>query len=327
MSLDATPLPRLPIATFNCESQNAIRTQQTVVDGCPVLPKLQCHEVHMGQNANLLWNFKSPQGSLIDLSECLQNCNVGSQVDGDFDVVDTPTVGPTLRMREISGFDPTKDRVVPISVAIVDAAQGLVRSDQLPNEIVRFPGVYLEEWAVFDTNGNMLFSNHCCTFVRPGLFGISSDLSQRNLGPPTLEEIRLSMRDNAPADNMLLDDVEFDAAEISQAVLRPVRRWNEIPPPIQPLMTTKTFPFREMWLLGIQAYLFEMVSHHYRRNQLAYNAGGVSLDDKNKEKQYREASMQLMQQFNEMLRAKKMEINIALFSGSLGSPYSGMFYP
>jgi hypothetical protein len=93
------------------------------------------------------------------------------------------------------------------------------------------------------------------------------------------------MRDNGPADNSLLDDVEFDAAEITQAVLRPIMYWNETPPPIQPLLTTKTFPFREMWMVGIQSYLFDMVSSHYRRNQLAYNAGGLSIDDKNKEQQ------------------------------------------
>jgi len=131
----------------------------------------------------------------------------------------------------------------------------------------------------------------------------------------------LSMRDNGPADNSLLDDVEFDAAEITQAVLRPIMYWNETPPPIQPLLTTKTFPFREMWMVGIQSYLFDMVSSHYRRNQLAYNAGGLSIDDKNKEQQYRAASNQLTQQFREMLRAKKMEINIGLFSGDLNSNY------
>jgi hypothetical protein len=109
-------------------------------------------------------------------------------------------------------------------------------------------------------------------------------------------------------------------------VTRPIQYWNETPPPINPLLTTKTFPFREMWLLGIQSYLFDMVASHYRRNQLAYNAGGVAVDDKNKEQQYRATSTLLTQQFREMLRAKKMEINIALFSGSIGSPYSGMFY-
>jgi hypothetical protein len=326
MPLNATTQNEPVVPDFNCEAQNAIRPKQTVVDGCPVLPKLQCHEVQMAQNARLLWNFKSPQGEFVNLHDCLDNCSTDSASGENFDLIDTPGCGPVLRIREITGYDPLQDKIHSIPVTIIDAASGLVRANPLPAAITRHPGVYLEEWAFFDPSGNMLFSNQCCTFVRRGLFGVNPDINKRNLGPPSIEEIRLAMRDNAPADNVLLDDFEFDAAEIAQAVTRPIQYWNETPPPINPLLTTKTFPFREMWLLGIQSYLFDMVASHYRRNQLAYNAGGVAVDDKNKEQQYRATSTLLTQQFREMLRAKKMEINIALFSGSIGSPYSGMFY-
>jgi len=309
-------------------NQNNLRPKQTLVDGCPVLAKIQCHEIQMGQYARLLWNLKDPQGIVVDLSavaSCSDSAAI-SQPNVSFDDVGNPPCGVTLRMRELTGIDPVNDPIYSIDVTILNPATGLVRADALPDDIVRNPGVYMEEWAVFDSNGNMLFSNQSCAFVRRGLFGVSDDMTKRTLGPPTIEEIRLSMRDNGPADNSLLDDVEFDAAEITQAVLRPIMYWNETPPPIQPLLTTKTFPFREMWMVGIQSYLFDMVSSHYRRNQLAYNAGGLSIDDKNKEQQYRAASNQLTQQFREMLRAKKMEINIGLFSGNLNSSYSGIFY-
>jgi len=326
MALNATPLTGAPVPEFNCDAQNVIRPLQTVVDGCPVLPKLQCHQVQMAQDARLLWNFKSPQGDFVDLSDCLSGCSLSSTSGTPFDPIGTPGCGPTLRIREITGYDPVRDKIHPVNVTIMDASTGLVRADPLPDAVMRHPGVYLEEWAFFDGYGNMLFSNQCCTFVRRGLFGVNPNPNMRNLGPPTIEEIRLAMRDNAPADNVLLDDFEFDAAEIAQAVTRPIQYWNETPPPIMPPQTTKTFPFREMWLLGIQAYLFDMVASHYRRNQLAYTAGGVAVDDKNKEQQYRNTSTLLNQQFREMLRAKKMEINIASFSGTMGSPYSGMFY-
>lgn len=325
--LPSSRIVQPPLQDYNCDQQNQITPAQTVVDGCPVLPKLQCHEVQMGQDAQLLWNFKNPQGEFINLMNCpTGSCNsVSSQPHAPFDPLGTPC-GVTLRMRELSGMDPINDPIFTINASIIDATTGLVRADALPDQIVRFPGIYMEEWAFFTEDNRMLFSNQCCTFVRRGLFGVDSDPYRRNFGPPTLEEIRLAMRDNAPADNMLLDDVEFDAAEISQAVLRPIQYWNETPPPLNPPMTTKTFPFREMWMLGIQAYLFDMVASHYRRNQLNYNAGGVAVDDKNKEQQYRAASNLLQQQFREMLRAKKMEINIGLFSGTLGSSYAGMFY-
>jgi len=307
------------------DDQNQIKPKLTAVDGCPVLPKLQCHEVQMGQDARLLWNMKDLSGSYLDLSAYVNECSASSEAE-PFDAVGNVTCGVELRVRELSGYDPNKDPVYCVSVDIVNASEGLVRSQPLPDGVVRSAGVYLEEWAVISSDGRMLFSNQCITFVRKGLFGLSSDTNLQNLGPPSLEEIRLSLRDNSPADNMLLDDIEFDAAEISQAVLRPIQFWNEIPPPVRPVQTTKTFPFREIWMLGIQSYLLEIAAHHYRRNQLAYNAGGIAVDDKNKEQAYLATARQLTARFQEMARAKKIEINISLFSGSVGSPYSGLFY-
>lgn len=314
----------MPTEGTTCESQNKIIPKQTALDGCPVLTKLKCHEIQMGQDARLLWNMTTPEGELVDVRACYESC--GSEADATaFDAVGTPSCGVELRMRELSGFNPD-DVVHAIPVEILNGATGYARSLSLPDDITRNPGVYLEEWGLFSFDGRMLFSNQCITFVRRGLFGISSDPNKRNLGPPTIEEIRLSLRDNSSADNTLIDDVEFDAAEISQAVLRPLQYWNEIPPPVNPIQTTKTFPFREIWLLGIQAYLLEIAAHNYRRNQLAYNAGGISVDDKNKEQQYTVAASRALQRFQDMARAKKIEINISLFSGSLGSPYSGLFY-
>ena len=321
----ATYLP--PSASdIDCDEQNKIPTKQTVVDGCPVLPKMQCHEIQMGQDARLLWQLKNPDGEPVNLNVCNSQCSTASQsIDESFDVIGTPECGIELRMREITGNNYT-DKVFVIDVEVIHAASGTVRSAALPEKLVREPGVYMEEWGVFTPDGRMIFSNQCCTFVRRGLFGLSVNPNTRNLGPPTLEEIRLALRDNSPADNLLLDNVEFDAAEIVQAVTRPLGYWNEIPPPIRPVQTTKTFPFREIWMLGIQAYLLEISAHNYRRNHLDYNAGGIAVDDKNKEQAYAAKSMEMMQRFHEMALAKKIEINISLFAGNLGSSYSGSFY-
>lgn len=307
-----------------CGDQNQIEAAQTSVDGCPVLPKLQCHEVSQGQDARLLWAFKDESGNAVDLAACVDSCSVSDSTDASFDDVGTPECGVALRMRELSGYD-SSDKIFSIGVDVVNASTGSVRAAALPDALIRSPGVYLEEWAVITADKRMLFSNQSLTFVRPGLFGIDN-AGSRAAGLPSIKDIRLSLRDNAGADNTLLDDVEFDASEIAQAVLRPIQFWNEIPPPLRPLLTTKTYPFKEIWLLGIQAYLLEVAAHNYRRNQLSYSAGGVSVDDKNKEQAYAAASARLTQRFQDMTRAKKVEINIANFSGSVGSPYSGLFY-
>jgi len=306
----------------NCEDQNKIPAKQTAIDGCPVLPKLQCHEVQMGQDARLLWQFKDAEGNPVDLSDCVSEDSEASP-EADFDSSGTPD-RVELRMREATGNCST-DKVHVIVVEVLDGEAGTVRSVALPEKIVREPGLYIEEWGVFTSDARMLFSNQCCTFIRRGLFGLNNT-NQRNQGPPTLEEIRLALRDNSAADNLLLDDVEFDAAEISQAVIRPVNYWNEVPPPIKPAQTTKTFPFKEIWMLGIQSYLLETAAHHYRRNHLAYQAGGVAIDDKNKEQAYAIKANEMRLRFQELARAKKIEINISLFASSTGSAYSGLFY-
>jgi hypothetical protein len=310
-----------------CEAQNTIRTRQTYVDGCPVLPKLRCHEVASGQNARLLWNFRDPEGRLIDISDCSFG-PVCDESESEFahDVVSDVVAGPVLRLREITGFNPQIDCVITVPVHILDPVQGLVRSAPLPASIVRAPGIYLEEWGFFSTAGDMLFSNQCSTFVRRGLFGLTDSARTNPLGPPTIEEIRLSLRDNAAPDNPLLDDVEFDAAEIASAVVRPIAFWNEVPPPLGCAMTTKTFPFRELWLLGIQAHLLELAAHHYRRNQLAYNAGGIAVDDKNKEQPYMASAMRLIQRYQELMVAKKISINMQGFGGAVDSAYSYNYY-
>lgn len=306
-----------------CEAQNTIRTKQTIVDGCPVLTKLRCHEISAGQNARLLWNLRDTEGRTVDLSDCLldADCDESESLYEHDAVGDVPS-GPVLRIREITGNDPTNDPIRSIPVHILDPTQGLVRCSPLPTSLAQGPGVYLEEWAFFSPAGDMLFSNQSVLFVRRGLFGMTDQLRSTPLGPPTVEEIRLSLRDNGPADNPLLDDVEFDAIEIASAVTRPLAFWNEVPPPLPPRYTTRTFPFRELWLLGIQAHLLEIAAHHYRRNQLSYQAGGIGIDDKNKERPYTAAAEKLMQRYQQLMIAKKIEINMRGFAGHVGSSYS-----
>ena len=325
--INGTPVTPSPPTDNSCSEQNQITAPQTEVDGCPVLPKFQCHEVQMSQDARLLWNMKDPNGEEVNLETCLVSCSAGSENnDESFDAIGTPSCGIELRLRELTGFDPSTDKVHCVDVDVINAGTGYVRAKSLPDAITRKSGVYLEEWAVFSEDKRMIFSNQCVTFVRRGLFGLSSDVNTQNLGPPSIEEIRLSLRDNAPADNLLLDSLEFDAAEISQAVLRPLQFWRETPPPLRLNFTTTTFPYREMWLKGIQGYLMEIAANNYRRNHLPYNAGGVSVDDKNKAAAYDAYANALIQDFRAMVQAKKVEINIASFSGSIGSDYSGFYY-
>ncbi len=322
MPLEGTPITPVDPAL----DVNAVSAKQTYVAGCPVIQKMQSHEIKQGQDARLIWTIKDPNGNAFDLTELQENCDLAESTDGEeFDAVGETTCGINLRIRELSGVDPCNNPIVSVPVEIIDAEEGLVRATELPDTVTRYPGVYMAEWGVMNTNKKVLFSNTSILFINRGLFGIDDTYAQYDAGPPTIQEIRLSIRDNDPADNLLLDDLEFDATEIAQAVLRPIQYWNEIPPPLRPPMTTKTFPFKEMWLLGIQSVLFDIASHYYRRAALPYSAGGVQVDDKNKEKEYQMASRLLRQQFEDMVKNKKIEINMKLMCGSVGSSYTSRF--
>ena len=65
-----------------------------------------------------------------------------------------------------------------------------------------------------------------------------------------------------------------------------------------------------------------MAANHYRRNRLQHQAGGVSVDDKNKEREYMAEGQRLQQEYSAWLANKKVEINLKKFAGQAWSEYS-----
>jgi len=154
---------------------------------------------------------------------------------------------------------------------------------------------------------------------------INRDLLQNNdfgmlSGPPTIAEVRLFLRDSGNAESYLLDNFKFDDAEIALAIMLPVQYWNEIPPPVN-RFNTMNFPFRYHWLHAISGHLMNMVAEHQRANHLEYSAGGVSVNDKNKELNYSQIAHLRLEEYKQFVRAKKIEINIRSGYGSFGYTY------
>jgi hypothetical protein len=331
MALEGTPVVKPPVTGENCDDQNIIAPpRQFNRDGCEVLPKLKIHEVSRGQDARLIWQFVNQAGEPVSLINCVGSCDSADSEDATpgkkWDSVGDPPCGAVLRIREATGYGGLAcDPIYQVEVEIVDAVSGCVRSRELPEEIIRCPGIYAEEWAIVTEDQRVLFTNPVYLWVNRGLFGMNATPGQDNSGPPTIDEIRLSIRDNSADDNLLLDDIEFDSSEFAQAAIRPVQWWHETPPPLRDRLTSITFPFREMWMKGIQSELFLTAAHHYRRNKLNYNAGGIAVGDMDKEKEYAQAATALRQEFQDMVIRKKVEINTAMFTGSVGSIYGGLF--
>jgi hypothetical protein len=131
--------------------------------------------------------------------------------------------------------------------------------------------------------------------------------------------VRLYLRDT-PADNTLLDDVEFSSVEIMAALRRPVDIWNETTPCLINY-TPATFPWREHWMQAAVGYLMQTASYHYYRNELSYSSGGLSAADKDKGRTYQEMAKQNIDNFKQWMMRKKIEINMDMGYGTLGSPY------
>jgi len=318
MALEGTPKDPNSIV---CNEQNVITADVTSVDGCPALPKLKAHSMSRGQAATLEWVFRNKQGDPIDLDTCgcVSSESSSTVSEGSSDSAE-PSCGLVMRVREVMG-----DSCTPIyeqAGTLVDGPNGVVRAN-VPEELAKIPGIYQEEWAVI-SNDQIIVTNRGLLFVERGLFGL--DDTYRDGGPPTLGEIRLALRDSSPVENLLLDALEFDDAEIMFAIIRPVQEFVERPPPLNlGLVNTQTFPYREHWLKAITGYLLQSAAHHYRRNQLDYAATGMRVDDKNKEPPYIRAAQALLQEWHEFITHKKVSINAGRASGRLGSSY-GSYY-
>jgi hypothetical protein len=207
------------------------------------------------------------------------------------------------RWREASLVDTNLYQTQP---TIIDATRGIVRSI-IPSQITDKTGIYLAQLAILNDDDCPLFMDDCYVYVEHSAwYG-----TDRQTGPPILDDIRLSLRDSDPALNELIDSYDFNDGEIAFAAVRVVQFWNDQPPTISGArFSTKNFPFREIWLEGIQLNLFELIEEYYRRNFMQVSAGGTVTDDKNRFTQYNAAWKERFQRFQEGVMHQKAQINL-----------------
>ena len=128
----------------------------------------------------------------------------------------------------------------------------------------------------------------------------------------TLEEmktkLRVKLRDE-PELNYLIGEAEFTDDELEEALEEALAIWNEEPPAIQTYDTPADFPWQRKLMDGAVGELYQTAAAGYRRNQLAYNAGGVSVDDKNKAPEYEGVGREYRAEFKRFVLERKREIN------------------
>jgi len=256
-----------------------------------VLNKIRAVTVDEGSYSIIEWQLRRANGQTIVLG------NTVNQV--------------IFRFTDGAGVDP---QIVQVIGSVADADEGLVRCE-LPSALVDNSGLFAMNVGVTDSLARIWAQDKGYLSVERGLFGDIGNLS----GPPTLGELRLTLRDTL-LENNLLDDVEYDDSELFLAIVRPIQEWNETPPPVA-YYDTRTFPFREAWLNAIAAKLLKTAAVWYERNRLAASHGGVNVDDKNKLNPYLLLAQQFDTHWKQFIVSKKVEINASLAYGSVGSSY------
>jgi len=202
---------------------------------------------------------------------------------------------------------------------VYDAVNGIIKV-QIPDEVVNHTGIYLAESGVLDANDRLLWSNEVYVFVTHSAWHLPATRILR--GPPTIDDIRTSLRDSDPAENELLTDLDFGLSELCFAATRAVQFWNDQPPHISTaVFSTKTFPFREIWITGVHLFLFQLAEEHYRRNFFQTSAGGTVTDDKNRHREYNQVYRERLAQFKELVLWQKAQLNLRRGWGTFGGGY------
>lgn len=314
-----SPLPA------SCLNQRVIvpRTPTDPATGTAILTRTFSVEIPGEREAVINYVMRDPSGAPVDLRACL--CPNGasessslSQSQGDNDDACCP-YKLVFRLNEyLSGGTGCE-----FPVTAIDPANGTV-AVTLTSKDTQRPGVYFGEFAMvecYDAGQEpvVIFSNRLYVIIGRNLWNNRMSCVAA-MGPPSISEIRLHLRDTDPSESYLLDNLAFSDEEIAQALWLPVQYWNEIPPPIG-TYTTANFPFRYHWLMATAGYLFLTAAEQQRRNHLNYAAGGVQVNDQDKEPNYEQAAKRRLDEYKDFVRRKKAEINLNSAYGELGSRY------
>lgn len=296
---------------------NLIKSELPEIDGCTLFASIKAILADQGVPATVEHVLRDRSGKPLDLSDLFPGTSSDSSAESE------PTTGfVKVRIKEAvaTELDATNNPLWELSATVEDARNGVVRF-KLPKACVELAGIYLVSLGVLDEDKTPLAVDSAIMSVEKSLWARSNDVNLQQEGPPSLLDIRNMMVDRDPADNSLIDRVEFSTDQVLSAITGPVQYFNEQPPPLT-LFNTRNFPFQSAWADAIVGNLLVMAAHNFRRNQLAYSAGGMSVDDKNKEGPYLAYGNQLLQGYKDFVLNKKVEINVKGFMGSIGSPFN-----
>jgi len=293
-----------------------VRAGLPKMDDCKILTRLKAFIVDQGVCATIEHVFRNRDGQAVDLSDWFGGMNSESDSLSSSGAVATCKV--RIKRWGVDTYSSAKNPIYDVYGYAYDASKGILRF-QLEPGVVEHSGIYELTFAILDENEKPLAVDRGLLSVERSMFAVDMSLNRKQLGPPTIQEIRMRLMDSSRNENLLLDDMEFKDEQILQAIWEPVRLWNETPPPIE-RFSTHDFPFHGAWINGVLGQLHMTMATHFRRNVYRGATGGTS--DKDKEREYLAEGQRLWQEYQAWLLNKKVEINLKKFAGQHISAYS-----
>lgn len=144
------------------------------------------------------------------------------------------------------------------------------------------------------------------------------NLSNPGQFPLTIGEIRMLVRDRAPGDNNLLDQVEFEDSQIAAAIRWPIDEWNSKFGDFGATYSYNMFPYRWPWAQATVSELFKIAANGYQRNSLAYQAGGMTVSNQERAEEYRRSAAMYRQEWQLFMSRTRTQMSWDASMGSFG---------
>jgi len=210
----------------------------------------------------------------------------------------------------------------PVPANVIDAALGKIQFE-LPKAVYEMPCIYRFYSAVSQKTGAGMLGSVVYACPGRGILLVEWSPWMEHLDHcpmkhrivPALEDVRRRL-DDFVSKNSLMYQYEFTADDIVHAMVRPVYIFNEEPPRLRRFMyTLANFPFYENWVQGAAAELLQIAVHHYARNKMMGNHGGISGDEKGRDKEYMQLAMMYKEEYRRWVLGKKRELNYSAGQG------------
>lgn len=278
-----------------------VKAKTSVLDDVPLIERRKAICFVAGQSPTVSWTMVDDSGEPFDLTDYLPT-------------VDPPTYPPVQLAANEAVLG--QQAAFTTTGTIDDAAAGLV-SLQVDGTKVQ-PAIYEADIAVVDpATGAPGPINRVTLYIEPSAFG-----NNPQGGPPTRQRVRMHLRDSSASENRLLDQVMFDDAEIAEAIAQALRIWNSTPPPVASIDTTGAPPMIMGGILnGIEAILWKFAGYWYAKNRLTVSAGGVTVEDMNKDQLCLQLHQQKLADYQAWVQKVKVTINMQMGVGIFSSPY------